>query len=123
MKEWVPLFVQIVIAAVAIYTMLQNRAWSKQDMIAAIKSTLDKHIADDEKKDALQARRRIIAFSDECKRNIPHSEEHFNNVLEDIDEYEKYCDAHPDFKNRKAVQSIKFILEIYDERRRKNDFL
>ena len=65
----------------------------------------------------------IIDFSDECRRGTRHSEEHFDNVLEDIDAYEKYCAAHPQFENRKAVQSIRFIVEIYDECKRKNDFI
>jgi len=33
--------------------------------------------------------------------------------LEDIDIYEKYCDANPDFPNNKAVMAIKNIKDNY----------
>lgn len=123
MKDWIPVIVQLIIAAVSIFTLYKSRAWQKADKIDAIKSTLEEHISNDAEKEAKQARRRIIDFSDECKRGIRHSEEHFNNVLDDITEYEQYCDTHPKFKNKKAEQSIKHVLEIYDKCKRENDFL
>lgn len=123
MKDWIPVIVQLIIAAVSIFTLYKSRAWQKADKIDAIKSTLEEHISNDEEKEAKQARRRIIDFSDECKRGIRHSEEHFNNVLDDITEYEQYCDTHPKFKNKKAEQSIKHVLDIYDKCKRENDFL
>ena len=124
----------LIAAAVSIISMYLQRKWKKDDQSAgkldeisaevqSVKNTLTAHIATDAEADAKQARRRIIDFSDECRRGTRHSEEHFDNVLEDIDAYEKYCAAHPQFENRKAVQSIRFIVEIYDECKRKNDFI
>ena len=124
----------LIAAAASIVSLCLQRKWKKDDQSAgkldaistevqSVKSTLTAHIATDAEADAKQARRRIIDFSDECRRGTRHSEEHFDNVLEDIDAYEKYCAAHPQFENRKAVQSIRFIMEIYDECKRKNDFI
>lgn len=124
----------LIAAAVSIVSLCLQRKWKKDDQSAgkldaistevqSVKSTLTAHIETDAEADAKQARRRIIDFSDECRRGTRHSEEHFDNVLEDIDAYEKYCAAHPQFENRKAVQSIRFIVEIYDECKRKNDFI
>lgn len=124
----------LIAAAVSIVSLCLQRKWKKNDQSAgkldaistevqSVKNTLTAHIATDAESDAKQARRRIIDFSDECRRGTRHSEEHFDNVLEDIDAYEKYCAAHPQFENRKAVQSIRFIVEIYDECKRKNDFI
>lgn len=124
----------LIAAAVSIVSLCLQRKWKKDDQSAgkldaistevqSVKNTLTAHIETDAEADAKQARRRIIDFSDECRRGTRHSEEHFDNVLEDIDAYEKYCAAHPQFENRKAVQSIRFIVEIYDECKRKNDFI
>ena len=124
----------LISAAASILALCLQRKWQKEDRsadkldainaeVTSVKKTLNEHIATDAEADAKQARRRIIDFADECRRSVRHSEEHFDNVLEDIDTYEKYCDTHPKFENRKAVQSIKFILDIYDKCKRENDFL
>lgn len=72
---------------------------------------------------ALDARRRILRFADEIRRGDRHSQEHFDNVLDDIGYYTKYCEDHPKFKNEKAVVSIKIIEEVYEKCARENDFL
>ena len=124
----------LIAATVSVVTLLLNRKWAKEDRksdkldairseVAAVRRTLTDHIAADAEADAKQARRRIIAFSDECRRGTRHSEEHFDNVLEDVDAYETYCNTHPTFANRKAVQSIRFIVDVYDRCKRTNDFI
>ena len=72
---------------------------------------------------ALDARRRILRFADEVRRKKKHSEEHFNNVLDDTTYYKAYCKEHKDFENDKAQISIKIIEEIYEECVRKGTFL
>lgn len=79
--------------------------------------------AEREKDKALDARRRILQFADEVRRKVRHSEEHFNNVLEDITFYQQYCRDHTDFENERARVSIKIIEETYEECSRENDFL
>lgn len=76
-----------------------------------------------EEERALSARRRILRFADECRRQEKHSEEYFNNILEDISMYKDYCDTHPMFENEKAIIAIQVIDETYKRRLDKNDFL
>lgn len=76
-----------------------------------------------EKKDAVDIRNRILLFGDEARRGVKHSEEHFNQVLEDITDYELYCSKHPDFPNEKAVITCRRIKEIYEKCLREKDFL
>lgn len=76
-----------------------------------------------EKERALSARRRILRFADECRRQEKHSEEYFNNILEDISMYKDYCDTHPMFENEKVIIAIQVIDETYKRRLDKNDFL
>ena len=124
----------LIAAIVSIVTLFLNRKWQKEDrtadrlqelsnQIGDVKHALDAHIAENAEQDALQARRRIIAFSDECRRGTRHSEEHFDNVLDDITMYEHYCNEHPKFKNRKAESSTNIIMEIYEETKRNNNFI
>lgn len=78
---------------------------------------------EDEKKEALEARRRILRFADECRRKEKHSQEYFNNVLEDISSYKDYCDRNKNFENEKAVMAIAIIDKIYNHAFETNDFL
>jgi hypothetical protein len=60
-------------------------------------------------------RQRILQFNDELYRNksVLFTRESFDDVISDIDAYEDYCDAHPDFPNFKAVAAIKNIKDTY----------
>lgn len=72
---------------------------------------------------ARAARRRILRCSDEIRRKERHSEEYFNDVLDDISHYKKYCDEHPGFENEKAVLAIKLVVRTYEKCISDNDFL
>lgn len=74
-------------------------------------------------RDAINCRIRILQFGDEIRRGMKHSEENFNQILSDIDEYERYCEEHKDFKNNKTVQTKKRILDVYSRCVDENDFL
>jgi len=124
----------LISAAASILALCLQRKWQKEDRsadkldaisaeVTSVKKTLNEHIATDAEADAKQARRRIIDFADECRRGVRHSEEHFDNILEDITFYRQYCDEHPKFKNEKASHSIRFIEEIYDKCKRENGFI
>lgn len=79
-----------------------------------------------EENKAVESRRRILSISDELLHEDTdrrHSKEYFDQILDDITLYEKYCEAHKDFKNNKAVASITHIKKIYNERLEKKDFL
>lgn len=61
----------------------------------------------------ITCRYRILRFDDEIRHDEKHSKEHFDQILDDITEYEKYCDRNPDFKNNKAELAIRNIKRIY----------
>ena len=74
--------------------------------------------------EATDARYRIIRFDDEIRhRVVKHTEEHFNQIMSDIDEYERYCSTHPDYKNSKAVMAIENVRRTYEKCRKENSFL
>lgn len=76
-----------------------------------------------EKSDAIDCRVRILTFADEIRRGVKHSKETFDQVLSDIDTYERYCTEHPDFMNNKTVAAKAKILDVYSECIDNNDFL
>ena len=97
-----------------------DRKKDKQDQIISeineMKSELYKHIEDDEKHRADMSRARILRFSDELRRGISHSEESFNNILEDIDNYISYCTQHEAvYINSKANAAIRNIKTTHDK--------
>lgn len=77
----------------------------------------------EEERNAKSARIRILRFGDEVRNQKKHTKEHFDDILQDISEYETYCENHPYFKNNKAKLTIEHIQNIYRERLTKNDFL
>ena len=139
MKEYiVPIIIAcggaLIAAVVSIVTLILNRKWQKEDRrmdkldaitaeLVTVKQTLNDHIDADTQHNAKQARRRVIEFSDECRRGVLHSKEHFENVLEDADYYEQYCATHKHFENSKAEQSIRFVKDTYDQCKRENKYI
>ena len=130
----VTLIVAMITASVSLITLFSQRKWQKDDRTANgitelsgkindVHTTLDAHIKADAENDAKQARRRIIVFSDECRRGLLHSSEHFDNVLDDITAYRNYCETHPGFKNEKAAHSIRYVEEVYDQTKKENKFI
>lgn len=76
------------------------------DKIIGLESRMDKENAD-------EARRRILAFDDELRRKTEHSEESFNQILQDIKFYRNYCRTHADYENDKASSATAHIRETY----------
>lgn len=72
---------------------------------------------------AVASRYRILRFDDEILHEMKHTKEHFDQILLDIDVYEKFCEQHPDFKNNLAVMAIKHIKSVYEKCSRENSFL
>lgn len=71
---------------------------------------------------AVQARTHILRFADELYEGKHHSKEYFDDMLDDIDMYEKYCKKHADFANNKTVMSIKRIKDIYAQLMESHEF-
>ena len=72
---------------------------------------------------ATNARVRILRFADEVRLKSNHSKENFDQVLLDIDNYEKYCTAHPEYTNSKTGTAVVIIKEVYQECVKENSFL
>lgn len=93
------------------------------EQLVDISNKLDAHIGEDARDKAKRLRVRILRFADELLQGERHSQEHFNEILEDITEYNRYCATHPDFPNDKAAISIGHIENVYRARLENNDFL
>jgi hypothetical protein len=76
-----------------------------------------------EEHEAKSARVRILRFGDEILHDVKHSQEHFNQVLLDITEYEEYCSKHPEFRNNVTGITTKRIMEMYERCLKDNNFL
>ena len=88
------------------------------DAIKAVKSEVDgikkelSEIRDDaDRRDALQARTHILRFRDELQNDMTHTSEYFDQILEESQHYEQYCEKNPDFPNGRTEAAIKYITE------------
>lgn len=88
-----------------------------------IDSKLDKHIQKDELDGIKSCRLRILRFNDELIQGIKHTKEHFDEILDDISTYEKYCDTHDDYENAKAEMAIENVKRVYRHCEETNGFL
>lgn len=91
--------------------------------IDMLKSEYTKLQGEDELKDVQSARRRILRFNDELLRNIDHSKEYFDDILEDLRIYDEYCRSHPRFLNGKTEMAEKNIRRCYENCMQKQSFL
>ena len=91
--------------------------------LSATKAALEEHIRLDDERNADSHRAKILAFNTELLRGIDHTREDFIEVLAEIDQYESYCRAHPDYKNNRARHAVANIGRVYDDRLAKHDFL
>lgn len=88
-----------------------------------LSTELESHILQDAEKNARSARRRFLRFSDElADGQVTHSKEHFEEVLDEIDRYRKYCADHPEFENSKSEVSIQNIKDTYAQKLKNHEF-
>lgn len=87
------------------------------------KAQLDEHIRIDDERNADLHRARILQFNTDLLHNINHTEEDFNEILYNIDYYERYCKEHEEYKNNRAVHAIRNIKRVYDECMKNHSFL
>lgn len=73
-------------------------------------SALEKSFEQDK---AVQARTKILRFKDELYNNLDHSQEYFEQVLDDIESYDRYCQTHPEFANGRTKTAAKYINDEY----------
>lgn len=91
--------------------------------LTSLDTKLEQHIQQDAAAKADDSRSRILRFGDEVRREILHTEEHWIDILLDIDRYEDYCDTHPNYENNRATHTIQYLKNVYDGHLKKNDFL
>lgn len=87
------------------------------------KKTLDRMAASIEENDVTACRYRILRFNDELISEVYHTQEHFNQILDDVTRYERYCEEHPNYENNKAVLAIQNVKNTYKKCADKNLFL
>ena len=93
------------------------------EAIKKLTEKVDDLAAKSDERNAVNMRVRILRFRDEMLAGNNHTHDSFQQVLNDIDDYEKYCDKHPDFRNNQTLATIQHIKDNYRERLEKHDFL
>ena len=91
--------------------------------IDKLQTSYDAHVKDYEAAKASSQRYRILRFYDEVCDNQRHSESHFEDILQDIDEYENYCKHHEDYKNNRGHVAMEYIKELYGKLKISGGFL
>lgn len=91
--------------------------------ISETKAKLESHIKMDEERAADQHRARILTFNTELLRGQRHTREDFIDILCEVDAYESYCKAHPEYKNSRCKHAVANIGRVYDELLCTGDFL
>ena len=117
-------------ASIAVALISSNGFWSRMEKKNGIKDSiaeiskqqqgLSKKIDENEAKGA---RRRILRFADELLQKKKHTKDYFDDILADIDMYDRYCKANPDFPNNRTMMAEANIKMAYKERLEEHDFL
>ncbi len=134
-KAWIPAVVQLIITVGAIaVAIIDNRKKTEASLAAigekveTLNTKLDKHIKENEFDNAKQVRVRILRFYDELCRamsrgEIPCSESHFEDILDDVSYYKRFVIEHPDFKNSRGEVAMEYIEKTYHEIKTNGGFL
>ena len=124
----VGVFILVIMSIIQISPIKINPwSWIAKKIGKAINGDLiekvDKLVKNFEQSKALSSRAHILRFNDELLQNQRHSKEYFDQILEDIDDYNNYCKAHEEFKNERVVMSIENIRRCYRQCMEDRDFL
>lgn len=91
--------------------------------VDALSKDLDALRQESEERNVTLCRTHILRFGDEILHGVLHSKEHYLQILIDVDTYEEYCNAHPDYKNNVAVATISHIKKMYQKHLEEDSFL
>ena len=108
------------------WSWMTNRKSSNKDIIEKLNKLEDAVEQLDYKVDqneAITCRARLLRFNKELINREKHTEEEFDQALDDCTKYERFCSKNPDFRNNKAVLSIENIKRCYKQCEEQNDFL
>lgn len=92
------------------------------EKLQAIDSKLDAHITLDDIRDAATLRRYILRFNAELIRNIDHTQEEFNEVIEAMASYDAFCKAHPTYQNDRMPFAVANIKRAYAQLMQRHEF-
>ena len=92
------------------------------EMIQKLDEKIDKLDGELSERSAISCRVRILKFMDEILEGWSHSKDSYNQVMQDITNYERFCAEHPLFKNHQTVATIEYIKNDFQEHLEKNDF-
>ena len=93
------------------------------EKISVIENKIDRLSNSIEDRTIVDSRTRILRFGDEIANGIKHTQDHFNQILCEIDRYENYCQNNPDFRNFVSFITIKQIKKEYERCFKDDDFL
>ena len=93
------------------------------DAVEGIKSEVDEIKENIAKGKAENQRTKIIRFSSEIRLHQKHSKDYFDEIMQDITEYDRYCDEHPNFRNSITAASSDIIKKTYKKCMEENSFL
>lgn len=90
--------------------------------VESINNTVKELIEKIDANEAMTSRYRIIRAADEVRNGGELSDDAVEQLAEDLDIYDSYCDRHPNFKNHKGKNSRRIVVE-YEEKlsRRKEE--
>lgn len=131
--EYIVAIVAAIFGSTGFWSWVQNRHASNKDILKAVQAvegkvaTLEDRVGelqDEQDRDRAEyARLRVLRFNSELLRDIKHTKEEFDQVLDDIDTYEDYCDEHPRYANNKAIMAIENVKRCYESCLKQHDFL
>lgn len=93
-----------------------NKKGKNKEILDAIGRLSDEVIEvkeDANRREAVLARTHILRFRDELYNDIKHSQEYFEQTLDDMAVYDRYCEKNPEFQNGRTVEASLYIREEY----------
>lgn len=117
-KDFITILIAVLSSAGA-FSLIQfliQRKDKKSDMQTKILNKLGEIETKFDERDARIARENILRFDDELIAGVHHSREYFRVILEDdVDNYEKYCSEHANFKNSFTAEAVAHIRNVYKD--------
>lgn len=93
-----------------------------EDEQQKIKAEVSSQKALSDKREADGWRADILRFNMELVKHTKHTREDYIEILDIIDKYETYCEAHKEYENNRAVHAVANIERCYDDRLKNDDF-
>ena len=102
---------------------IKHTTEAMEKCIDKLQTSYDAHVRDYEAAKASSQRYRILRFYDEVCEGRKHSESHFEDILDDIDSYERYCEQHSEYKNNRGHVAMQYIRDTYARVKASGGFL